>query len=226
MNKSKPRLALIHATRLAIDPVEQAATALWPEVETVSLLDESLEVDRERAGHLTDALKERIMALAMHAQGFHAKGILFTCSAFGEAVEAADAALDIPVMKPNEAMFADALSHGNRIAMIYTFPPAAEGMEAEFRALVNDRGSSAQIESQLCEGALSAKQAGDVATHDQLIAECGAALKGYDAILLAQFSMASAAFQLRERTQTPVETSPQSAILEMRRRIEGKSSPC
>ncbi|MDP5220640.1 hypothetical protein Q5Y75_25980 [Ruegeria sp. 2205SS24-7] len=226
MKIAKPRTAFIHATRLAIDPVEAAADQLWPEAEMVSLLDESLEVDRERAGSLTSALADRIMALASHAQSFEATGILFTCSAFGEAVEAADAALNIPVMKPNEAMFADALSHGDKIAMIYTFPPAAAGMEAEFRALVSARDASATIESHLCEGALAAKQAGDAETHDRLIAECGALLKGYDAILLAQFSMASAAAGLGQRTDAPVLTSPQSAILEMRRRVEGAQGSC
>lgn len=220
MTYHNPRLALVHATRLAIDPVEQTAATLWPEVETVSLLDESLEVDRKQAGELTWALSERIGALARHAQSFNADGILFTCSAFGEAVEAANVALDIPVMKPNEAMFADALSHGDRIAMIYTFPPAAVGMEAEFRALASQRGATARIESHLCEGALAAKQSGDTVEHDQLIADCGAALRDYDAILLAQFSMASAAAALRQHTEIPVLTSPQSAILEMRRRME------
>lgn len=226
MTTATTRIALIHATRLAIDPVEEAAKLLWPEAETVSLLDESLEVDRERAGSLTPALADRIMALARHAQGFEAQGILFTCSAFGEAVEAADAELHIPVMKPNEAMFSDALSHGDRIAMIYTFQPAAAGMEAEFRALVSARGASAEIESHLCEGALAAKQEGDVETHDRLIGDCGASLNGYDAILLAQFSMASAAAGLSERTDAPVLTSPQSAIVEMRRRVESGTRSC
>ncbi|WP_299506982.1 aspartate/glutamate racemase family protein [uncultured Roseobacter sp.] len=226
MTTATTRIALIHATRLAIDPVEEAAKRLWPEAEMVSLLDESLEVDRERAGSLTPALADRIMALARHAQSFGTCGILFTCSAFGEAVEAADAALNIPVMKPNEAMFADALLHGDKIAMIYTFPPAAAGMEAEFRALVSARGASATIESHLCDGALTAKQAGDAETHDRLIAECGALLKDYDAILLAQFSMASAAACLSQRTEASVLTSPQSAILEMRRRVESGTRSC
>ncbi|WP_179379057.1 aspartate/glutamate racemase family protein [Jannaschia marina] len=221
MTHPTTRLALIHATRLAIDPVEAAAQALWTEAETISLLDESLELDRERAGRMTPMLHARILGLADHARDFGADGILFTCSAFGTAVEAADAALGVPVMKPNEAMFADALAHGDRIAMLYTFPPARTGMEAEFDALVAARGRSARIESHLCDGALDAKRAGDTARHDRLIAERGAMLQGYDAILLAQFSMASAADVLRARTGTPVETSPRSAIREMRKRVEG-----
>lgn len=229
MTSPRKRLALIHATRLAIEPVELAASALWPEVETVSLLDESLEVDRERSDRLTDDLAARVLALAKHAEAFGADGILFTCSAFGKAVEAANRALAVPVMKPNEAMFLNALSRGDRIAMIYTFAPAAAGMEAEFNELAASLGNAAEMTSVLCEGALDAKRSGDHKSHDRLIADCGAGLVGYDVILLAQFSMASAAPALRSRTAVPVETSPEAAIREMRRRVDGEdpgADPC
>ncbi len=186
----------------------------------ISLLDESLEIDRERSGRLSNDLATRILDLARYAERAEADGILFTCSAFGAAVETANKALGIPVLKPNEAMFADALSHGERIAMIYTFPPAAAGMEVEFDTLVASQKGSARLTSVLCEGALNALKAGDQETHDHLIAECGEALQHYDAILLAQFSMAGAAPLLRARTETTVKTSPESAIHELRRRVD------
>jgi Asp/Glu/hydantoin racemase len=221
----RPRLALIHATRLAIEPIEDAARVLWREAETVTVLEESLEVDRAKSETLTPELEDRILALATYAHGFGADGVLFTCSAFGAAIEAADEALPVPVMKPNEAMFRAALSHGQALAMIYTFPPAAAGMQAEFRRMAARSGSGAELTAIHCAGALEAKRAGDAAMHDRLIADCGAALSGHDAILLAQFSMASAAPALRAQTQVPVLTSPESAVREMRRRVVERA-PC
>ncbi|MEO0498451.1 MAG: hypothetical protein AAF141_13970 [Pseudomonadota bacterium] len=41
-----PRIALIHATRIAITPIEGAAGRLWPEADTITMLEESLSVDR------------------------------------------------------------------------------------------------------------------------------------------------------------------------------------
>ncbi|MCR9089604.1 MAG: hypothetical protein NXH97_23035 [Rhodobacteraceae bacterium] len=104
--------------------------------------------------------------------------------------------------------------------MIHTFAPADAGMVAEFEALSVDRETRGTLESFLCDGPLAVKRNGDVATHDRRIAECDAPLKGYDAILLAQFSVTSAAELLRGRTDITVLTSPESAIDEMRRRSE------
>lgn len=218
--KSHPRIALIHATRVAIDPIETAAKKLWPEAELMTILEEGLSSDRQKATELTPGLRGRIVELAKYAERAGSDGILFTCSAFGQAIE--DAAEDclVPVMKPNEAMFDTAFTHGGRVAMIYTFPPAAPGMQEEFREAIAARGANGSLTSYFAEGALDAKQAGDDATHDRLIAKAAAGVSDADVIMLAQFSMAGAAAELPKHTSVPILTSPEAAISEMRRRVE------
>ena len=99
------RIALIHATKLAVDPIVSEFERSWPDVEPVSLLDEALSIDRARDSELTDDLHKRIVSLARYAEEFGADGILYTCSAFGSAIEHAAVTSDIPILKPNEAMF-------------------------------------------------------------------------------------------------------------------------
>lgn len=217
---SRPRLALIHATRIAIDPIEKAAKELWPEAETISILDEGLSIDRAVATELTSELSDRILGLSHYAELAKSDGVLFTCSAFGCAIEAAATQSVIPVMKPNEAMFEAAFKYGDRVAMVYTFEPAAKGMEQEFREAAASRSRSATLVSFFAPKALEAKRDGDEATHDRLVAETAASIKDADVILLAQFSMASAALFARTKTDIPVLTSPHAAIEEMRKRIE------
>src|SRR5689334_19257164 len=47
-NPPSIRIALIHATPLAVDPIDAAFDAQWPDAERVNLLDDSLSVDRAR----------------------------------------------------------------------------------------------------------------------------------------------------------------------------------
>jgi hypothetical protein len=47
-----PRIALIHATPLAMDPVGNAFELLWPEALRMNLLDDSLSADLALAGSL------------------------------------------------------------------------------------------------------------------------------------------------------------------------------
>lgn len=223
MTAPSPRIALIHATPVAMGPIQTAMQAGWPEAEVINLLDDSLSVDRARTKELSPELYQRINSLADHAAGVGAGGILFTCSAFGEAIEAADQRLSIPVLKPNEAMFDAALSHGTNIAMIYTFAPAREGMEQEFREQAKGH-PGARLTSFHAPGAIEAIRAGDADLHNRLVAEVAANLTGFDAILLAHFSTSRAAAAVRAVTGIPVLTSPEAAVARLRGLLASSAS--
>src|ERR1051326_8819913 len=191
------RIALIHAVTVAMAPVHDAFARLWPEAECTDLLDTALAPDRERDGELTAVMCGRIATLARYAAGTGAAGILFTCSAFVEAIESAAKASAIPVLKPNEAMFEAALASGGRIGMLATFAPSVAGMEQEFRDLAASRGARATIETLCVAEAMAALKAGDGATHDRLLAAAAPRLEGCDAVLLAHFSTARAEAAVR-----------------------------
>ena len=211
-----PRLALIHATPVAIDPIGQAFERAWPEAETINILDDSLSRDRARSDTLTPELSVRIMDLAVYAKRSGADAILFTCSAFGAAIEAVQQDFDIPVLKPNEAMFEAALAEGRRSVLIATFGPSIAGMEAEFRADAAARGSDAEITSVLVEAGMAALREGDVARHNALVSEAAQSVANADVIMLAQFSTARAAQEARQRSTIPVLTSPYAAVSKLK----------
>ena len=221
----KTRIALIHAVTVAIDPVREAFLALWPEAECGNILDDSLSLDRERDGMLTAAMTQRILALAEYAAATGAAGILFTCSAFGEAIEAAAARAPIPVLKPNEAMFEAALAAGRRIGMLATFAPSVASMEQEFRAMAETHCSPATIETYCVPGAMAALKAGDAATHNGLLAQSAGRFERCDAVLLAHFSTARAAPAVSAALDRPVLTSPASAVAKLRSIIGGQGAP-
>jgi hypothetical protein len=216
-----PRIALIHATPIAMEPIEASFAVAWPEAETVNILEDSLSPDRAKAADITPDLAERICALAKYAFDARCSAVLFTCSAFGSAIEAAASKLPIPVLKPNEAMFEAAINQGGRTAMLYTFPPAREGMEAEFHEEAARLNPAASISSFLVEGAIEAIRRGDAETHNRLVVEAAASLRDFDAIMLAHFSTARALAPVRGVTDIPVFSSPDAAVAKLRKMLAG-----
>lgn len=212
----RPRIALIHATPIAVEPIKAAFASLWPEAEPVSILEEGLSPDRARQPEETEGLARRIAALTEYGEMIGSAAVLFTCSAFSHSIAAAAAKSPIPVLKPNEAMFEAAIRKGGRTAMLYTFPPARVGMEEEFREEAERINPEATIESFLVEGAIEAVRAGDVATHNRLVGEAAAQLRDFDAITLAHFSTARARETVEGRTDIPVLTSPDAAVAKLR----------
>ena len=207
------RIALIHAVRVAMQPVEDAFRRHWPQAERLNLLDDALSVDRDRAGALTPQLSRRIAALADYALDGGAAGILYTCSAFGEAIEAVQRRSKVPVLKPNEAMFAEALSRGRKLGLLATFPSSVPSMERELK----DLSKEITVQSLCVPQALTALQAGDGATHDALLAAAAPQLGDCDMLMLAQFSTARARAAVAQVVKCPVLTSPDSAVLKLKK---------
>jgi Asp/Glu/hydantoin racemase len=223
-SKARSRIVLVHAVRVAMQPIEDAFRADWPDAERVNLLEDSLSADRAKARDLQPAMFERFMTLTDYAGSIGAAGLLFTCSAFGPAIEAARAGRAFPVLKPNEAMFEDALARGARIGMVATFEPSIVSMEQEFRALAQVRRPEADLRSIFVADAMDALDAGDGERHDRLIAARVAELADCDAVLLAQFSTARAAPAVSAVLKCPVLTSPRSAVARLKAAIIGVPS--
>ncbi len=211
-----PRIALIHATPVAIEPIQSAFVRLWGEARVTNLLDDSLSADLAAAGALDERLIGRFTTLAGYAHGCGANAILFTCSAFGAAIEAVQAALPIPVLKPNEAMIDAAFAAGKRMALLVTFESALKPMCIELEQEAASRGIGIALDARFVPGALRALQAGKVEEHDRLIAQTAAQCGPRDAIVLGQFSMACAAARVREATGLRVLTSPDSAVAKLK----------
>jgi Asp/Glu/hydantoin racemase len=213
---SQPRIALIHATSVAIQPIGDAFRQLWPAARVNHLLEDSLSADLAAEGRLTERMIERFVALASYAHGAGADAILFTCSAFGPAIEAAAAAVPIPVLKPNEAMLEEALTAGNRIGLLATFEPSIPALKAELEQMARKNSIALEITVRAVPAALKALHAGCAADHDRLIADAAQEIGECDALILGQFSMASAANAIPARPRRKVLTSPGSAVARLK----------
>lgn len=211
------RIALIHALPFSIDPVKQAFEQYWPEAELVNLLDDSLGIDLTRAQTITEDITKRIVTLGEYAHGIGADGILYTCSAFGKAIDIVKQDLDIPVLKPNEAMFEEALQSGGTIGMLTTFGPSVKSMQDEFSDLATTRKAEDQLTTILVEEAMTRLGKGDSPGHNKLLRQAAAEhFTNFDIVMLAQFSTAQACTSVSEVVQGQILTSPKSSVLKLK----------
>ena len=210
------RITLVHALKHSIVPIEASFAKLWPEATLMNLLDDSLSADLARDGKLTDAMTERFLSIGRYAASTGTDGILFTCSAFGPCIEAvAGERAPMPVLKPNEAMIEEAAKAGPKVGLLSSFPPTLASMPREFPA-------SIQLMPKLAEGAMAALDRGDRAEHDRLVVEASKDLRDCDVIALAQYSMAPTAEKVAQATGKPVLTTPDSAVMKLKRMLGAK----
>ncbi|WP_380178656.1 arylsulfatase [Kalamiella sp. sgz302252] len=210
------RIVLLHATPVAMAPIHAAFNEVWPEAEAINLLDDGLSVDRAREKGLSLALTDRFVRLGEYGFSMQAQGILVTCSAFGPAIDRLSATLPVPVHKPNEAMFMEAVAQGKNIGMLATFGPAVETMTDEFDEYVSQHDSQAKLTTILVDDAIDLLKKGDAESHNRLVAARAKELAHCDVIMLAHFSTSRAAESVREQVAIPVLTAPHAAVKRMK----------
>lgn len=219
-----PRIFVIHALPDSQQPCQQAFAHGWPEAQVFNLLDDSLARDLAAEGQLSPAFYQRFHDLTHYAAAAaplaqQTDGILFSCSAFGPAIEQARADLAIPVLKPNEAAFEAALDAGSRIGLLVTFATALPPLRQELQQMADARGQRIDIHSAVADGALQALQAGDGDAHDRIACQAAATLPDVDALVLCQFSLARAAPRIPTLPGRLVLTTPDSAIAKLRHAV-------
>jgi Asp/Glu/hydantoin racemase len=216
----RPRIVLLHATPIAMAPVQTAFAETWPNAEIVNLLDDGLTIDRAKEADLSAAMIDRFVRFGEYGYRMDADGILVTCSAFGPAIDQLAASVPVPVLKPNEAMFQAALAQGQNIGMLATFAPSVSTMTDEWDEYVAQAGGKATLRTIVVNDAIDRLRNGDAETHNRLVAERAPELANCDAIMLAHFSTSRAAAAVRAKVSVPVLTAPHAAVERMHAMID------
>jgi Asp/Glu/hydantoin racemase len=216
---NRHRIYLIHATPVSIEPINRAFSHLWPEAVPVNLLEDSLSRDLLSQGGQTGELMERFLKLCQYAAYSGADAVLFNCSSFSASIDYCKKNIDLPVFKPEEAMIEKALEMTPNIGLVATFAPAVDSIREEFSQYAEKAGRRINFQSVLCPRALQELHGGNISTHDRLIAESVSALNEAEVICFAQFSMSSAAQLTGELSGKPVLTTPESAVMKIRRHL-------
>ncbi|WP_433167073.1 aspartate/glutamate racemase family protein [Kribbella sp. CA-247076] len=197
------RVGLLHTVPALAGVFQELVAQHDGSLQQVHVADPELLATAIRDG-VTQAVFDRVRRHVEYLAADGAGAVLVTCSSIGEAVEAAADAVDVPVLRVDAPMAADAVraaGDGGRIAVLATLEatlgPTGRLIE---RAAA---GHGVTVEATVIEGAADARAAGDQAKHDELIRTAVERIEA-DAIVLAQASMAQAVANLN----TPTFTSP------------------
>jgi aspartate/glutamate racemase len=221
VERSVTRVGLLHTVPTLAATFDAMIAERSPELERVHVSDAWLLQTAIREG-VTDAVRTSVAQHLEHLVASGAEAILVTCSSIGEAAEDAAAAMDVPVVRVDAAIAADAValaivagasraSGSAAIAVLATNTATLGPTGRLIQRDVDRAGTDITVTASVVAGAVAAREAGDPNEHDRLIAESvKAAADSADVIVLAQASMAAAAE--RADALIPVLTSPRTGV--------------
>lgn len=202
-------LAVIHTTPLTVEPLKALATEMLGEVRVVNFVDDSILPQLADTGGDTGAVDDRLVQYARFAQSVGADVILSACSSVGEVVARMQAAVEIPVVRIDEAMAEEAIRRGARIGVAATVPTTLRPTVALLERKASEAGEPVEFRTRCVDEAYVRLAQGDREGHDALLAEALTELAAEtDVVVLAQASMARVLERLSDAERARFLVSP------------------
>ena len=209
-------LVLVHTVRPLVEPFTVWCAELLPGVRVVHVLDEAIGERIRLHGPMRDRDAERLAEHLAIAEEIGADVVLVTCSVLSHSVDPIRHRFRVPIVKIDDAMAAEAVRRGGRVAVLATSPTALGPSRALLEEWAARTGTAVQIELRLVDDALAALYRGDGQDHDVRVAAC---VRDFatraDTVVLAQASMARVLDTLDPPPPVPVLTSPRLALREV-----------
>ena len=204
------RVVMIHALAESVSPVKVAFGEVFPEAELINLLDEALFVDFK--GQITPQLRRRMSQLICYCEEYGADAIGLACSVYAPVVETAKDLVEVPVVSSYSPVMEEAVRAGKRIGIVASV--GATLRDSDYYLQLTAEGQGRSIETELCfaEELIPLHRTQGEEAFNQRLEELVLDLsERVDAVLLGQFSMASALNRLQEVCPVPVLSGPHSS---------------
>jgi hypothetical protein len=204
------RVGFLHTAQVHEATFEALSREYLPSVSTVHRVDPAaLELAREDGA--TESVRAVVAAHLAELRGAGCEVVLCTCSTLGEVAE--DLSGDgLKVFRIDRPMLRRAVTLGPRVGVLVALTSTVEPTTRVLAEEAADAEADITVEVSVVEGAWDAFLAGDAEAYHSSIAHAARALAGRcDVVVLAQASMEPAA-ALLAGLETPVLTSPRSAV--------------
>jgi Asp/Glu/hydantoin racemase len=204
------RVVMIHAVAESMLPTKLAFQEVFPEAEIVNLLDEGLFLDFGE--QLTPQLRRRMTQLICYSADHGAQAIGLACSVYTPMVEMVHTLIDVPVVSSYGPVMAEAVQAGRRVGLIAAVPATLRDAEGFLAETARELGVQVAGYPRFAEDLMAVKRRdGEAAFCGRLAEEVDKLAPHVDAVLLTQFSMATALPHLRTSASVPVLSAPHSS---------------
>lgn len=204
------KIAVINATKVSIEPVDQAAKE-YPDLEIFHFMDEGMSWLGKQEGRISGKNLSRMIGLIQSAEELGVDGILLSCTIFSPFIDQLRLCTDLPLVAADIGVFEKAAQLYQKIGAVVSFAPTMKSV-----AWVVDRCKSLvnpefDVEIRFADGAFDAAAAGNEEEHNRIIYETAAQFRDKEAIVLSQMSQVRA-LPLFENYPVPVLTSPSVSL--------------
>lgn len=208
------KIGLISATKVSLNPIEQAFQEIAPEVETFHLLDSSLLPLLKTEGEITPKIIQRFVKLIDLAISADSDAVLFTCSAFNNITSLLQPLYDVKLFRSDEAMLDHALQY-KKVGLVSTVKETPIALTAYLK----EKNPHISIESIVDDGVIHLLNRGKKAEHDARVKKMIHQIEGkVEAIVLSQYSMAHVKRQVT--STVPILTAPELSAKKCIQHIE------
>jgi Asp/Glu/hydantoin racemase len=215
------QVALVHTVRPVL---ESFPTLLRQTVETelkmYNLLDEFLASNPAEIGYFSIANRNRLFNDIKSAELTGADIIVVTCSTLTPTVEMIRPFVSVPIVAIDDAMTEEAVRIAKKIKVVATAMSTLEPTIAKLNKEAQKIGAEITVDAEDNLPAYTAMRSTDMATHDRLVLKMIEESTGYDAIVLAQASMAHLQEAAQKIAGVPVLASPTLCCLSVKRLLQ------
>lgn len=184
-------IGAVHTTRMVIDPVHEAITAIGSGIDVSHVLDEGILRRLATLGEITDEIVDWLTRMVGLSETGGAELAVVSCSSLSPCVDRVRPRVGIPVLRVDEPMMEYAVRQGGRIGLLMTNPTTEAPSSLLFREVAERLSSPATIVPVLCPDAFARLNRGDIEGHDRAVVETVEhLLQDVDLIMFAQISIA------------------------------------
>lgn len=213
----KKRVGVVHTFLYSVEDFKKMFKKYVPEVEMINIIDDSLLEEMLENKGLTPRVISRMCDYYANLEELGCVCCLNQCSSAGEAADVAAKLINIPVLKVDEPMAAEAVKLGSRIAVIATAISTVEPSCRLVEKKAREAGKDVVVNRCFVEGAYDfLLKTGDKQKHNEMVIEkIKEAEKNNDVIVLAQASMYHL-MPLLSDIKVPVLTSLETGVAQIR----------